>query len=84
MPISRHTRNILHSPSHSASLTVWSSPPGASRARVSLIGNVTFLESSFAVDSGIQDCYLAKHPDAKWWLPDDPDGAHEASESYGL
>ncbi|EJD03125.1 uncharacterized protein FOMMEDRAFT_168177, partial [Fomitiporia mediterranea MF3/22] len=78
MPISRHTRNIRHSPTHSASMTVWSSPPAASRARVSLIGNVTFLETSFAVNSGIQDCYLEHHPDAKWWLPDDPDGAHEA------
>ena len=92
MPISRHTRNIRNSPSHSASITVWTSPPAASRARVSLIGNVTFLESRFAVDSGIQDCYLGRHPvsshlidivsevehvqDARWWLPDDPDAAH--------
>ncbi|KAL5507160.1 hypothetical protein ACEPAH_6616 [Sanghuangporus vaninii] len=78
MPISRHTRNIVHSPSHSASMTVWSTPPAASRARVALIGNVTILDTQLAVDSGIQDCYLQQHPDARFWLPDDPDGAHEA------
>ncbi|KAI5123671.1 hypothetical protein M0805_001700 [Coniferiporia weirii] len=78
MPISRHTQNILHSPTHSASMTVWSSPPAASKARVSLMGNVTFLDSRFAVDSGIRDCYLRQHPDARWWLPDDPDAAHLA------
>ncbi|KAL5523897.1 hypothetical protein ACEPAG_8070 [Sanghuangporus baumii] len=78
MPISRHTRNIVHSPSHSASMTVWSTPPAASRARVALIGNVTILDTPLAVDSGIQDCYLQQHPDARFWLPDDPDGAHEA------
>ncbi|KAL5528311.1 hypothetical protein ACEPAF_7447 [Sanghuangporus sanghuang] len=78
MPISRHTRNIVHSPSHSASMTVWSTPPAASRARVALIGNVTILDTQLAVDSGIQDCYLQQHPDARFWLPDDPDGAHES------
>ncbi|THH07503.1 hypothetical protein EW145_g3341 [Phellinidium pouzarii] len=78
MPISRHTQNILHSPTHSASMTVWSSPPAASRARVALMGNVTFLTSQFAIDSGIRDCYLEHHPDAKWWLPDDPDAPHLA------
>ena len=57
-------------------MTVWTSPPAASRARVSLIGNVTFLSSRFAEESGIKDCYLAAHRDARWWLPDDPDAAH--------
>ncbi|KAH8119248.1 pyridoxamine 5'-phosphate oxidase-domain-containing protein, partial [Phellopilus nigrolimitatus] len=79
LPISRHTRNIMHSPSHSASITVGSSPPTASRARVSLMGTVTFLDSRFAVEEGIRDCYLERHPDARWWLPDDPDAAHMAS-----
>ena len=62
-------------------MTVWSSPPAASRARVALIGNVTILDTQLAVDSGIQDCYLQQHPDARFWLPDDPDGAHEVSKT---
>lgn len=81
MPISRHARNILHSPTRSASMTVWSTPPTASRARVALIGNVSFLDANFAVELGIKECYLGHHPDARWWLPNDPDGAHEVSQT---
>ena len=71
LPISRHSQNILLSPAHSASISVWSDQPAASRPRVSLIGNVTLFP---VVDDtpdkeGIQECYLAQHPDARWWLP---------------
>lgn len=76
MPISRHTQNIMHSPTHSASISVWSNPPSANRARVALMGNVTFLDTKLAIETGIQDCYLQQHPDAQWWLPGDPDAAH--------
>ncbi|KLO14605.1 hypothetical protein SCHPADRAFT_903139 [Schizopora paradoxa] len=78
MPISRHSQNILQSPSHAASVTVWSTPPAASKARVSLVGNVTMLDAGLVAASGIQECYLQRHPDAKWWLPEDPDAPHIA------
>lgn len=85
MPISRHSQNILRSPSHAASLTVWSTPPAASKARVSLVGNVTVLEASSVVaDPGIKDCYLKRHPDAKWWLPEDPDAPHTVRGLFSL
>jgi hypothetical protein len=79
LPISRHSQNILHSPSRAASITVASEHPRASRARVSLIGNVTILSDSDESVPDIKACYLAKHPDARWWLPGDEDGAHLVS-----
>ncbi|KAI0743561.1 pyridoxamine 5'-phosphate oxidase-domain-containing protein [Daedaleopsis nitida] len=71
LPISRHSQNVLLSPGHSASISVWSDNPAANRPRVSLIGNVTlFPEVSHTPErDSIQECYLAQHPDARWWLP---------------
>ncbi|KAI0358468.1 hypothetical protein OH77DRAFT_1184802 [Trametes cingulata] len=71
LPISRHSQNILHSPAHAASISIWSDRPAASRPRVSLIGNVTvFPVLSDTPDlANIQACYIAHHPDARWWLP---------------
>jgi len=79
MPISRHTQNILTSAAHSASITVWSSPPSASRARVSLVGNFTVFrnESPSDVDE-LRECYLKSHPDAVDWLPENEEGPHTA------
>ena len=76
LPISRHSQNILHSPSHSASVSVWSEPPSASQPRVSLMGNVTLLEDDDGEVQGLKECYLAQHKDARWWLPGDDEGAH--------
>ncbi|CAL1707611.1 unnamed protein product [Somion occarium] len=71
LPISRHSQNIIHSPTHSASISIGSEHPTASRPRVSLIGNVTvFNKLDETPNRGeIESCYIAKHPDAKWWLP---------------
>ncbi|TBU51831.1 pyridoxamine 5'-phosphate oxidase-domain-containing protein [Dichomitus squalens] len=71
LPISRHSQNVLLSPTHAASVSVWSDRPAASRPRVSLIGNVTVfpvLEETPDREA-IQACYVAQHPDARWWLP---------------
>jgi hypothetical protein len=76
LPISRHSQNILHSPSHAASITLAAEHPRASRARVSLLGNVTILSDADESVSEIKSCYLAKHRDARGWLPADPGGAH--------
>ncbi|KAJ3535503.1 hypothetical protein NMY22_g6460 [Coprinellus aureogranulatus] len=50
----------------------------ASRPRVSLLGNVTVFTDIAKVPDreAIQECYLSKHHDAKWWLPDDENAAH--------
>ncbi|KZT08331.1 uncharacterized protein LAESUDRAFT_649305 [Laetiporus sulphureus 93-53] len=71
MPISRHSQNIMASPHRSASISVTGEHPDASRARVALVGNVTiFKDINTAPDlDAIQSCYLAKHPDARRWLP---------------
>ncbi|KAM5531589.1 hypothetical protein V8D89_014758 [Ganoderma adspersum] len=71
LPISRHSQNILLSPTRAASISIWSDPPAASRKRVALIGSVTVfpvLEDTPEL-SAIQACYIAQHPDARWWLP---------------
>ncbi|KAI1794146.1 pyridoxamine 5'-phosphate oxidase-domain-containing protein [Ganoderma leucocontextum] len=71
LPISRHSQNILLSPTHAASISIWSDPPAANRKRVSLIGTVTLfpvLEETPEL-AAIQACYVAQHPDARWWLP---------------
>ncbi|KAI0035471.1 pyridoxamine 5'-phosphate oxidase-domain-containing protein, partial [Vararia minispora EC-137] len=78
LPISRHSQNILRSPSHAASLSVWSEPPAASQPRVSLIGNVTILGQDDPSLDPLKECYLAQHPDARAWLPGDDEGAHKA------
>ncbi|KAI0062409.1 hypothetical protein BV25DRAFT_1825385 [Artomyces pyxidatus] len=78
LPISRHTQNILHSPSHSASISVSSDPPAAARARVALMGSVTLLPDDSPESEALKDCYLAQHPDAVEWIPGDDEGAHVA------
>jgi len=80
LPISLHSQNILHSPTHSASLTISSRHPAASHARVSLIGNVTVFQDwdNVPEEETIKDCYLAQHPDANRWLPNDEEAAHIA------
>ncbi|KAI0630380.1 pyridoxamine 5'-phosphate oxidase-domain-containing protein [Trametes polyzona] len=71
LPISRHSQNVLQSPAHAASITIASDPPAARRPRVALIGNVTvFPVLEHTPDlAAIQACYIAQHPDARWWLP---------------
>ncbi|KAK7687061.1 hypothetical protein QCA50_009561 [Cerrena zonata] len=71
LPISRHSQNILHSPTSSASLSIGSDHPTASRPRVALIGNVTVFSSLEETPDRdeIEACYITKHPDARWWLP---------------
>ncbi|KDQ53467.1 hypothetical protein JAAARDRAFT_39148, partial [Jaapia argillacea MUCL 33604] len=78
LPISRHSQNILKSPSHAASISIWSERPAANRARVSLIGNVTIYLDDDPVpqEEDIRKCYLSKHRDARWWLPGDEDAPH--------
>lgn len=31
----------------------------------------------------VKSCYLAEHPDAKWWLPGDENGAHIVRYAFG-
>ncbi|KAI0081231.1 hypothetical protein K474DRAFT_1656712 [Panus rudis PR-1116 ss-1] len=71
LPISRHSQNILQSPTHAASISVGSEHPTASRPRVAFMGNVTVFRSLNDTPNKeeIQSCYLEKHPDARWWLP---------------
>lgn len=71
MPISRHSQNILKSPTHSAAISIWSEHPAASRARVALIGNVTIFEDvdNIPEREAIESCYIEKHPDARRWVP---------------
>ena len=71
MPISRHSKNILASEGRVASITVADEHPAASRARVSLMGNVTvFYNVDDTPDKEmIEFCYVQKHPDARHWLP---------------
>lgn len=35
-----------------------------------------FEEISKEEDARLRECYVKYHPDAKWWLPGDPRGAH--------
>ncbi|KIJ46306.1 hypothetical protein M422DRAFT_29406 [Sphaerobolus stellatus SS14] len=77
LPISRHSRNILASPGHTASISMWHNPsPSADQPRISLMGNVTVLRHESELSPDLKDCYLSEHPDAKWWLPEDPESAH--------
>ncbi|KAL0956364.1 hypothetical protein HGRIS_002512 [Hohenbuehelia grisea] len=77
LPISRHSQNILQSPHRAASITIASQNPAAKKPRIALVGNVTIFRDRRAADeAAIKRCYLAKHPDARWWLPDDDDAAH--------
>ncbi|KAF9454007.1 hypothetical protein P691DRAFT_811793 [Macrolepiota fuliginosa MF-IS2] len=78
LPISRHSRNILHTPGQATSISITSQRPLASHPRVALIGNVTIFQDIANVPDRefIQQCYLSRHPDAKGWLPDDDEAAH--------
>ncbi|KZP34721.1 hypothetical protein FIBSPDRAFT_1035700 [Athelia psychrophila] len=80
LPISRHTQNIMQSPGHTASLTMASPLPAARSARVSLAGNVTIFwdDEDIAEEEAMKAFYLAQHPDAKRWLPNDDGAAHIA------
>lgn len=81
LPISRQSQNILLSPTHAASISVTADIPSARRPRVSLIGNVTIFKDGHNIPNVdfIRRCYVEKHPDAEWWLPDDKNGAHVVS-----
>jgi len=78
LPISRHSQNVIGSPGHAASISMTSEVPAARRARVSLMGNITVFKDGNNIPDveSVRRCYLEKHPDAKWWLPDHEDGAH--------
>lgn len=73
----------MGTPERSASISIASEYPAARRARVSLMGNIAIFKNSSSVPDAeaLRRCYLKKHPDAKWWLPDDEDGAHIVSQS---
>ncbi|KAF8628905.1 hypothetical protein AX15_003686 [Amanita polypyramis BW_CC] len=78
LPISRHSRNIMNTAGHTASFSFTSNFPAARNARVSLMGNVTIFKEARNVPNlpSIRRCYLEKHPDARWWLPEDENAAH--------
>lgn len=82
LPISRHTQNVIHSPAHTASLTMAAVQPAARNARVSLAGNITIFwdEDNVPEEKALREFYLSQHPDAKRWLPNDDDAAHIVSE----
>ncbi|TFY69159.1 hypothetical protein EVJ58_g579 [Rhodofomes roseus] len=71
MPISRASQNVLHSETRSVSISVMDAHPDASRPRVSLIGNVTVFTDVDAIpdEEAMKACYVAKHPDARRWVP---------------
>jgi hypothetical protein len=75
MPISQNNRNILHSNEHLATLTVAAHPARAASARVALMGNVTiFWDENQEIerddeDPSLEECFLKRHGDAKWWIP---------------
>ena len=78
LPISRHSKNILGSANHSASLSVASPNPAAWKPRVSLIGSVTVFRdvANTPDEDEIASCYLKRHPDAVHWLPKDKRQPH--------
>lgn len=81
LPISRHSKNILRSANHSASLSVTSPHPAAWKPRVSLIGSVTVFQdvANTPDEDEIASCYLKRHPDAVHWLPKDKRQPHVVS-----
>ncbi|KAF9792492.1 pyridoxamine 5'-phosphate oxidase-domain-containing protein [Thelephora terrestris] len=80
LPISRHSKNILRSANHSASLSVASPHPAAWKPRVSLIGSVTVFRdvANTPDEDQTASCYLKRHPDAVHWLPKDKHQPHVA------
>jgi hypothetical protein len=89
MPISQNNRNILHSNGHLATLTVAAHPAKAASARVALMGNVTILWDKTLHDDealshhGLEECFLKRHKDAKWWIPG-KDPAHTVCDLSSL
>jgi hypothetical protein len=81
LPISRHSKNILRSANHSASLSVASPHPAAWKPRVSLIGSVTVFRdvANTPDEDETASCYLKRHPDAVHWLPKDKHQPHVVS-----
>ncbi len=81
LPISRHSRNILHAPGQAASISITSEKLLARNPRVALIGNVTIFKDATSIPDFdyMKRCYLSKHQDAKWWLPGDDEAAHLVS-----
>ncbi|KAK2735808.1 hypothetical protein FQN55_001990 [Onygenales sp. PD_40] len=75
-------RNTKAGSNISLSLDWWhSSKTGdaslASLPRVSLLGTLVPLENlSNATREAVEGCFVASHPDAKWWLPGHDDAAH--------
>jgi len=80
LPISQHSKNILASVKHSASLSVASPNPAAWKPRVSLIGSVTVFRdvANTPDEDETAACYLKRHPDAVHWLPRDKRQPHIA------
>ena len=83
LPISRHSKNILRSANHSASLSVASPNPAAWKPRVSLIGSVTVFRdvANTPDEDEVASCYLKRHPDAVHWLPTDKHQPHVVSQA---
>ncbi|KAL7420552.1 hypothetical protein Q5752_004503 [Cryptotrichosporon argae] len=80
-PISLSAHNIRASPAHHATYTVQMPVVRGvsefSRARIAFIGNLTFLpDPAQAERAQLETCFTAHHPDAQYWLPGAPDGAH--------
>lgn len=72
MGISQNARNILASNESAASFMIQAplSRSPVTKPRLSLIGNVTVIEqSSFDAVLELEECYLDRHPDSKFWLP---------------
>ncbi|WOO77917.1 uncharacterized protein LOC62_01G001471 [Vanrija pseudolonga] len=81
-PISLMTRNIRADPHNKAAYTLQTPlKQGVSaygQPRVSFTGNLTFLAPDAAERKRLEECFVEYHPDAKWWVPGDPDGAHSS------
>ncbi|KAF9505767.1 hypothetical protein BS47DRAFT_1306170, partial [Hydnum rufescens UP504] len=73
MGISKNAHHILASPTHAASITVQAplSHSPVTKPRVALVGSVTVLgnDTAHADIQDIEECYLDRHPDSKFWLP---------------
>lgn len=74
-----HNRNL------SLSLSWWDQYPfltghrphaPADLPRLSMIGYVEEMTLDEARDKGVVECFVRAHPDAKLWLPGDPNAAH--------
>lgn len=70
-PISQSTKNVYDdsNPDRLATITVHSEQPSAAKPRVALMGAVHTAPDNLFESEGIEECYLSKHPDAKYWVP---------------